>query len=47
MTKVRIGIDIMGGDFAPNATIEGSVSRKPYSHTAIVKKTTKKKKQNS
>jgi glycerol-3-phosphate acyltransferase PlsX len=25
MTKVRIGIDIMGGDFAPNATIEGSV----------------------
>ena len=25
MTKVRIGIDIMGGDFAPSATIEGSV----------------------
>ena len=25
MTKVRIGIDVMGGDFAPSATIEGSV----------------------
>ena len=25
MTKVRIGIDIMGGDFAPSATIKGSV----------------------
>jgi len=25
MTKIRIGIDIMGGDFAPSATIEGSV----------------------
>ena len=25
MTKVRIGIDIMGGDYAPSATIEGSV----------------------
>ena len=29
MTKVRIGIDIMGGDFAPNATIEGSVLALP------------------
>ena len=25
MTKVRIGIDVMGGDFAPSATVEGSV----------------------
>ena len=25
MTKVRIGIDVMGGDFAPSATINGSV----------------------
>ena len=25
MTKVRIGIDVMGGDFAPSATIKGSV----------------------
>lgn len=25
MTKVRIGIDVMGGDFAPSATIEGCV----------------------
>ena len=25
MNKVRIGIDVMGGDFAPSATIEGSV----------------------
>jgi len=25
MTKVRIGIDIMGGDFAPSETIEGSI----------------------
>ena len=25
MTKVRIGIDVMGGDFAPSATIEGSI----------------------
>tara|TARA_B100001109_G_C18841933_1_gene464899 strand:- start:15 stop:968 length:954 start_codon:yes stop_codon:yes gene_type:complete len=29
MTKVRIGIDIMGGDFAPNATIEGSILALP------------------
>lgn len=29
MTKVRIGIDIMGGDFAPNATIEGCVLALP------------------
>tara|TARA_B100000767_G_scaffold31911_1_gene27289 strand:+ start:296 stop:1249 length:954 start_codon:yes stop_codon:yes gene_type:complete len=25
MDKIRIGIDIMGGDFAPNKTIEGSI----------------------
>ena len=25
MTKVRIGIDVMGGDFAPSATIKGSI----------------------
>ena len=25
MTKIRIGIDIMGGDYAPSATIEGSI----------------------
>ena len=25
MTKIRIGIDIMGGDFAPQATTEGAI----------------------
>lgn len=25
MTKIRIGIDIMGGDFAPKATIDGAI----------------------
>ena len=25
MDMIRIGIDIMGGDFAPNKTIEGSI----------------------
>ena len=25
MIKIRIGIDIMGGDFAPKATIDGAI----------------------
>ena len=25
MTKIRIGIDIMGGDYAPSASIQGSI----------------------
>jgi glycerol-3-phosphate acyltransferase PlsX len=30
MARVRIGIDIMGGDFAPEATIDGSVLALPH-----------------
>ena len=33
MTKIRIGIDIMGGDFAPQATTEGAIlAQKELNH---------------